>query len=157
MDSKDPDLHVLDRWMLATKHTQHVPSTKTKCDYLCGWIKRTGTCAKISPGMVNPRDIFWLLACWRPSNMLVYFRDNCICCHTEIKVADQTFYLTQSQYIDIMPTSPSTDPTMPGTWQGNPWSANFEVTGMTRPRQIPTVKVGIKSQILCSQGRFLNH
>ena len=32
------------------------------------------------------------------------------CCHTEIEVADQTFYLTQSQYTDTGPTSPSADP-----------------------------------------------
>ena len=36
-------------------------------------------------------------------------------CHTEIKVAD----LTQSQYTDTGPTSPSTDPLMPGAWQGS--------------------------------------
>ena len=36
--------------------------------------------------------------------------DNCTCCHTEIEVADQTFCLTQSQYTDTGPTSPSTDP-----------------------------------------------
>ena len=61
--------------------------------------------------------------------------DNFTCCHTEIKVADQTFYLTQSQYTDTGPTSPSTDPITPGAWQGSHWSANFEVTGMTRPRK----------------------
>ena len=33
--------------------------------------------------------------------------DNCTCCHTEIEVADQTFYLTQSQYTDTGPTSPA--------------------------------------------------
>ena len=32
------------------------------------------------------------------------------CCHTEIEVEDQTFYLTQSQYTDTGPTSPSADP-----------------------------------------------
>ena len=48
-----------------------------------------------------------------------------ICCHTEIKVADQTFYLTQSQYTDTGLTSPSTDPITPGAWQGSHWSANF--------------------------------
>ena len=32
--------------------------------------------------------------------------DDCTCCHTEIQVADQTFYLTQSQYTDTGPTSP---------------------------------------------------
>ena len=42
--------------------------------------------------------------------------DKFTCCHTEIEVADQTFHLTQSQYTDTEPgpTSPSTDPIMPG-------------------------------------------
>ena len=64
--------------------------------------------------------------------------DNFTCCHTEIEVADQTFYLTQSQCTDTGPTSPSTDPIMPGAWQGSHWSTNFEVTGMTRPGTIPS-------------------
>ena len=51
--------------------------------------------------------------------------DNFTCCHTEIQVADQTFYLTQSQYTDTGPTSPSADPITPGAWQGSHWSANF--------------------------------
>ena len=51
--------------------------------------------------------------------------DNFTCCHTEIDVADQTFYLTQSQYTDTGPTSPSADPITPGAWQGSHWSANF--------------------------------
>ena len=51
--------------------------------------------------------------------------DNFTCCHTELEVADQTFYLTQSQYTDTGPTSPSADPIMPGAWQGSHWSANF--------------------------------
>ena len=55
--------------------------------------------------------------------------DNVLCCHTEIEVADPTFYLTQSQYTDTGPTSPSTDPIVPGVWQGSHWSANFEFTG----------------------------
>ena len=54
----------------------------------------------------------------RPSNMLVYLRDGSVqtfmCCHTEIEVADQTFYLTQSQYPDTWLTSSSADPIMPG-------------------------------------------
>ena len=61
--------------------------------------------------------------------------DNCTCCHTETEVADPTFYLTQSQYTDTGPTSPSADPISPGAWQGSHWSASFEVTGMTRPRK----------------------
>ena len=36
--------------------------------------------------------------------------DNLTCCHTEIEVADQTFYLTQSQYADTGLTSPIADP-----------------------------------------------
>ena len=51
--------------------------------------------------------------------------DNFTCCHTEIEVADQTFYLTQSQYTDPGPTSPSADPITPGAWQGSHWSAIF--------------------------------
>ena len=51
--------------------------------------------------------------------------DNFTCCHTEIDVADQTFYLTQSQYTDTRPTSPSADPITPGAWQGSHWCANF--------------------------------
>ena len=51
--------------------------------------------------------------------------DNFTCCHTEIEAADQTFYLTQSQYTDTGPTSPSADPITPGAWQGSHWSANF--------------------------------
>ena len=42
--------------------------------------------------------------------------DNFTCCHTEIEVADPTFYLTQSQYADTGPTSPSDDPITPGVW-----------------------------------------
>ena len=57
--------------------------------------------------------------------------DNFACCHTKIEVADQTFHLTQSQYTNTGPTSPRTDPIMPGAWQGSHWRANFEVTGMT--------------------------
>ena len=40
--------------------------------------------------------------------------DNCTCCHTKIEVADQTFYLTQPQYNDTGPSSPSADSIAPG-------------------------------------------
>ena len=78
--------------------------------------------------------------------------DNLTCCHTEIEVADQTFYLTQSQYTDTGPTSPSDDSITPGAWQGSHWSANFEVTGMTRPWKIPTAQAGIEPGIFRSPG-----
>ena len=51
--------------------------------------------------------------------------DNFTCCHTDIQIADQTYHLTQSQYTDTGPTSPSTDPTWSGAWQDSHWSANY--------------------------------
>ena len=71
--------------------------------------------------------------------------DNFTCCHTEVEAADQT-------YTDTRPTSPSTDSTSPGTWQGSRWFANFYVTGMTRPG-----KMGFEPRIFRSRGKHLNH
>ena len=51
--------------------------------------------------------------------------DSFTCCHIETEVADQTFYLTQSQYTDTGPTSPGTDPIVPCAWRGSHWSASF--------------------------------
>ena len=82
--------------------------------------------------------------------------DKFTCCHTEIEVADPTYHLTQSQFTDTGPTSPSADPIMPGAWQGSHWSANFEVTGMTRPRKIPA-QAGFEPWIFRSRGGRLNH
>ena len=76
-------------------------------------------------------------------------------CHTEIEVADRTFCLTQSQYTDTGPTSPSADPITPGAWQGNHWSANFEVTGMTRSGKIPA-QAGFEPGIFRYRGGRLN-
>ena len=67
--------------------------------------------------------------------------DNRTYCHTEIEVADRTFHLTQPQYTDTGPTSPSADPITPGAWQGSHWSANFEVTGMTRKRSTAKARI----------------
>ena len=47
------------------------------------------------------------------------YLDTFTCCHTETEVAVSTFHLTQSQYTDTGPTSPSTDPITPGAWQGS--------------------------------------
>ena len=85
--------------------------------------------------------------------------DYCTCCHAEMEVADQTFYLTQSQYTDTGPTSPSADPKTVGAWQGSHWSANFQVTGMTRPRKKkknPTAKAGIEPRIFRSRDGSLS-
>ena len=51
--------------------------------------------------------------------------DNCTFCYTEIEVADQTFFLSRSQYTDTGPTSPSADPITQGAWQRNHWNTNF--------------------------------
>ena len=80
--------------------------------------------------------------------------DNFTCCHTEIEVADQTFHLTQSQYTDTGPTSPSADPITPGAWQGSHWSVNFEITGMTGPRKNPGAN-GIQTRDLPLSRRLL--
>ena len=69
--------------------------------------------------------------------------DNFAYCHTEIEAADQTFHLTQSQYTDTGPSSPSTDPLTPDAWQYGNWSANFEVTGMIRPLEKSRRGVGV--------------
>ena len=81
------------------------------------------------PGQLCPGAEFlcWLLSapetCWRiPVTDLL---ENCTCCHTRIEVADQTSYLTQSQYTDTAPTSPSTDPITSGTWQGSYYSTSY--------------------------------
>ena len=63
--------------------------------------------------------------------------DNATCCHTEIGIAHQTFYLTQSQYTDTKPTSLSTDLTTPAAWLGSQCSATYKVTGMIQPRKKP--------------------
>ena len=76
----------------------------------------------------------WLLACLTSQQHASVSQgrictDNFTCCHTEIEAADQTFHLTQSQYTDTGPTSPSADPITPGAWQGSHWSANVTSWG----------------------------
>ena len=62
--------------------------------------------------------------------MLVYLRDGSaqaiLHAATQTEVVYQTFDLTQSQYTDIGPTSPSADPITPGDWQGSHWSGYFK-------------------------------
>ena len=82
--------------------------------------------------------------------------DNFTCCHTEIEVADQTFYLTQSQYTDTGPTSPSADPATPSAWQGRHRGTTFKVTGMTRPGKIPS-QAGFEPRTFSSRGGRLSH
>ena len=93
-------------------------------------------------GMVWQRFVGWLV-CGLTSQQHALSQgricsDNFTCCHTEVEVANQAFYLTQSQYTDTGPTSPSADPITPGAWRESHWSANFQVTAMTRPGKIPS-------------------
>ena len=97
-------------------------------------------------------EVCWLLACLTSQQHASVSQgrictDKFTCCRTETEVADPIFYLTQSQYTDTGPTSPSADSIMPGAWQGSHWSANFEVTGMTRPRKNPGAS-GIRTRDL---------
>ena len=67
----------------------------------------------------SPRRIALLVACLTSQQHASVFwgricSDKFTCCHTEIEVADQTFDLSQSQYTDTGPTSPSADPVTPG-------------------------------------------
>ena len=57
--------------------------------------------------------------------------DNCTCCHTEIEVADQICYLTQPQYTDTKPASPSAGAIKLETWQGSHWRLHFSSIWVT--------------------------
>ena len=106
-------------------------------------------------------EVCWLVGCLTSQQHASVSQgricsDDCTCCHTETESADPTFYLTQSQYIDTGPTSPSADPITPGAWQGSHWRANVYVTGMTRPGKIPS-PAGFEPGIFRSPGGRLNH
>ena len=115
----------------------------------CLWTSRWQRCCSSvrstsqQPGeCISGTHVGWLLACLTSQQHASVSQgricsDNFTCCHTEIEVADRTFYLTQSQYTDTGLTSPSADPITPGAWQGSHWSANLKVTGMTRSRKNP--------------------
>ena len=87
--------------------------------------------------------------------------DNFTCCHTEIEVADQTFYLNQSQYTDTWPISLGADPRTLGAWQGSHWSAFFFFLSRwfdSTQEKIPSEpKAGIEPLIRCCRGGRLNY
>ena len=70
--------------------------------------------------------------------------DKCTCCHTETEVADQTSYLTQSQYTATGPASPSADPRTPGAWSGSQWSTSYNVAGTAGPAERTTRRSGVE-------------
>ena len=116
-----------------------VPPNQATCDFCCTSDKMLHP---VYHGILWPRVMMLFVGCLTSQQQASVSQgwicsDNFTCCHTGIEVADQTFYLTQSQYTDTRSTSPSADPITPGTWQGSHWSANFIVTGKTRPRKNP--------------------
>ena len=135
-------------------HTSIYRYRQNNYTYQLRQIRETGT--ERERVWVNERErvcvcerVCWLVGCLTSQQQASVSQgricsDNFTCCHTEIEAADQTFYLTQSQYTDTTPTSPSADPITPGAWQGSHCSANFYVTGMTRPRKNPVTN-GIRT------------
>ena len=81
--------------------------------------------------------------------------DNYTCCYTETEVADQAFNLTQTQYTDTRPTSPSTDPITPGTWQSSHMSqflshwhdSTWKIPHSTSRNQIPDLLLPMHSPL----------
>ena len=74
---------------------------------------------------------------------------------TEIEVADQIYYLNQSQNTGTGPTSPSTDPKsqVPGKVVDN---VLMQVTGTTRStRKMPHGEIEVRIRMCCSRGRHL--
>ena len=91
-----------------------------------------------------------------PLNMLVHLRDGSAwtivyAATWKTQVADQACYLTQSLYTDTRPTSLSTDPVIPGTWQASHWSTLFSVPGRTPPGHAPRGKLGLNPGVLLSR------
>ena len=117
--------------------------------------KNTKEEERTSRKQLNSLFVGWLLASSQQHTSVFQghiYSDNCTNCHTETEDADQTFYITQSQYTDTGPTSTSADPITPGAWQGSHWSVSFQVTGMTRPGKNPVAR-GIRTPDLPHSGR----
>ena len=80
--------------------------------------------ARFKPPVPHARTVCLFVGCLTPQQHASVSQErictnNCTCCHTETEVADQTFYITQSQYTDTWPISPSADPIMAGVWQSS--------------------------------------
>ena len=72
--------------------------------------------------LTTTRLVCWLIGCFTSQQHASVSQaricsDKCMCCHTEMEEADQTFHLTQSQCTFTWPTSPSADPIAPSAWQ----------------------------------------
>ena len=81
-----------------------------------------------------------------PAMCKMYLRDSFACCHTDIKVADKSCYLTQSVFYP-RPTSPSIDPVAPGPGMAATRVPTLKNTGVTQ-----LGKAGFDPQVSCFQG-----
>ena len=114
----------------------------------------------LSSGMWSPSGVCLLVGCLTSQQHASVSQgricsDNCMCCHTEIEVADQTFRLTQSQSADTRPTSPSADPITPGAWQGSTGVPIFKLLVWLDPQKI-LAQAGFEPGIFRSRGGHLN-
>ena len=118
-------------WVFSRVPMRHGNEMKTDTDRVM-LLSRSPSHDSVWPSSYSTKRQFvcWLVACLTSQQHASVSQgrictDNFTCCHTEIEAADQTFHLTQSQYTDAGPTSPSADPITTGAWQGSQWSANF--------------------------------
>ena len=123
-----------------------IPSVSQLCSSLC---------AVRQDGMLDCLFVCLYVGCLTPLQHASVSRgricsEKFTCYHTEKKVADQTFYLTQSLYTDTGPTSPIADPITSGTLQGSHLSA------MNRPGKTAMAQAGTDSWIFRSRGGRLN-
>ena len=95
-------------------------------EWYCSWVS-----ALLSPSSTCRLSVRLLfVGCWTSQQHAHvtqggFCSDICLCCHTEIEVAYQTFHLTQSQYTDTGPASPSADLIKRGVIQGSHWSTKL--------------------------------
>ena len=90
-----------------------------------------------------------------------------MCCHTKIEAADQTCYLTQSQFSDTRPTGPGADSVMPGAlgipvfktpvlfeWENYPRVERVSTSGVSFLRQTHyhhrLCSLALSLRVLCS-------
>ena len=114
-------VRLIKRWVSAQLLLGHIPDTV---------VEKTVVRLFNSPlPFTAPQWVCWLGGCLTSQESATVSQrricsDNCTLSHTEIEVADQTFYLTQPQYTDTGLTTPWIDPIIiPGAWQGSHWSA----------------------------------
>ena len=79
------------------------------------------------------------------------YSDSSTCCHTEVDIADQIVYFTQSQYTDTGPDSPSVDRTMSYVWQSRHHNVHFKL--ISDDSQKLSVMIGTLLYIFGSCGR----